>query len=98
GYRIVAERFTVIPIALALGISPQGMPFRFINRILGVLTRMMPGLLGYQIMLVGRTISKGSDLAADGTISSTCRSRRVRCSGEPSSIEAGSSVELSDSY
>ncbi len=54
GYRIVAERFTVIPIALALGISPQGVAFRFINRTLGMLTRMMPGLLGYQIMLVGR--------------------------------------------
>jgi glycosyltransferase involved in cell wall biosynthesis len=67
GFRVVAERLTVVPIALALGISPQGVPFRLINWILGLFTRMMPGLLGYQIMLVGRSVSKGPDLAADKT-------------------------------
>jgi 2-polyprenyl-3-methyl-5-hydroxy-6-metoxy-1,4-benzoquinol methylase len=54
GYRIVAERLTVVPIALALGISPRGAPFNIINSTLGFLTNMMPGLLGYQIMLVAR--------------------------------------------
>lgn len=54
GYRIVAEKLTVVPIALALGISPQGILFNAINRVLGMLTHMMPGLLGYQIMLVAR--------------------------------------------
>ncbi len=54
GYRIVAERLTVVPIALALGISPRGMLFNLINSTLGILTDMMPGLFGYQIMLVGR--------------------------------------------
>jgi SAM-dependent methyltransferase len=54
GYRIVAERLTVIPIALALGISPQGVLFNALNRTLGMLTRMMPGLFGYQIMLIAR--------------------------------------------
>jgi 2-polyprenyl-3-methyl-5-hydroxy-6-metoxy-1,4-benzoquinol methylase len=54
GYRIVEEKATVIPIALALGISPRGVLFNVVNWSLAVLTRMMPGLLGYQIMLVGR--------------------------------------------
>jgi 2-polyprenyl-3-methyl-5-hydroxy-6-metoxy-1,4-benzoquinol methylase len=54
GYRVVSEKSTVIPIALALGISPRGILFNFMNGVLGVLTLMMPGLLGYQIMLVAR--------------------------------------------
>jgi 2-polyprenyl-3-methyl-5-hydroxy-6-metoxy-1,4-benzoquinol methylase len=54
GYRIVAEKLTVVPIALALGISPQGILFNVINRTLGILTRLMRGLFGYQIMLVAR--------------------------------------------
>lgn len=54
GYRIVAERFTVVPAALALGMSPEGIVFRVINGILGLLTRVMPGLFGYQIMLVAK--------------------------------------------
>lgn len=54
GYRIVAERSTVIPIALALGISPTGTVFSIINSSLAMLTRLMPGLFGYQIMLVAR--------------------------------------------
>ncbi len=54
GYAIVAERMTVVPIALALGIAPTGVLFRFINWTLGVLTRIMPGLFGYQVMLVAR--------------------------------------------
>ncbi len=44
----------MVPVALALGISPTGILFRFINWTLGVLTRMMPGLFGYQVMLVAR--------------------------------------------
>ena len=54
GYRIVAERETVIPIALALGISPTGILFSAINSVLAVLTRLLPGLFGYQIMMVAR--------------------------------------------
>jgi len=54
GYRIVAERETVIPIALALGISPTGILFAMINSALAMLTRLLPSLFGYQIMLVAR--------------------------------------------
>jgi 2-polyprenyl-3-methyl-5-hydroxy-6-metoxy-1,4-benzoquinol methylase len=54
GYKIVAERMTVIPISLALGLSPEGFIFKVLNSLLGVLTRLMPTLLGYQIMLVAR--------------------------------------------
>lgn len=54
GYAVVAEKMTVVPVALALGIAPSGVLFKFINWALGVLTRMMPGLFGYQVMLVAR--------------------------------------------
>jgi 2-polyprenyl-3-methyl-5-hydroxy-6-metoxy-1,4-benzoquinol methylase len=64
GYQIVAERLTVVPIALALGISPQGLLFNAINSTLGALTRMMPGLFGYQIMLVARRDQKPLDYSA----------------------------------
>jgi len=54
GYRVVSEKLTVVPIALALGISPRGIAFNVMNWFLSVLTLMMPGVLGYQIMLVAR--------------------------------------------
>lgn len=55
GYRIVEERMTVVPIELALGLSPQGLLFKALNRILGALTSTFPTLFGYQIMLVAQS-------------------------------------------
>src|SRR5579872_1097133 len=52
GYRVTQERMTVIPIELALGLSTTGLTFKFLNRVLGLATRVFPGLLGYQTMLV----------------------------------------------
>ena len=43
------------PLELTLGLSPKSLLFRVLNSILGALTRMMPGLLGYQIMLVAQS-------------------------------------------
>ena len=54
GYRIVEERMTSMPVDLALGISPTSLLSRAIHRVLWVLTVLMPGLMGYQIMLVAR--------------------------------------------
>lgn len=55
GYRIVGEKMTVIPLELTLGLSPKGMVFRALNAVLGAFTKMMPGLLGYQVMLVAQS-------------------------------------------
>jgi 2-polyprenyl-3-methyl-5-hydroxy-6-metoxy-1,4-benzoquinol methylase len=54
GYKIVEEKVTVIPISLALGLSPKGFIFNALNWSLHLLTRLMPGLLGYQIMFAAR--------------------------------------------
>jgi len=54
GYRIVEERMTSMPVDLALGISPTSLLSRAIHRVLRVFTVLMPGLMGYQIMLVAR--------------------------------------------
>ena len=52
GYEVVEERTTVVPVELALGLSPSGFLFKIVNGMLGVLTRLLPTLFGYQIMLV----------------------------------------------
>jgi len=54
GYQIVEERMTNMPVDLALGISPTSLLAKTIHRVLRVLTVLMPGLMGYQIMLVAR--------------------------------------------
>ena len=54
GYQIVGERMTVVPIELALGLSPEGPLFKTLNRLLGVVTRLLPTLFGYQIMLIAQ--------------------------------------------
>ncbi len=43
GYKVVREKLTVMPVELVLGTSP--------NLLLRALTRALPGLFGYQIML-----------------------------------------------
>ena len=48
GYEIVAERATVMPIELALGLSPDNWLMRITNPVLAFCTRLFPTLLGYQ--------------------------------------------------
>ena len=55
GYRIVAQRMAVVPIELALGMSPKAILFKILNRILGAFTALMPTLFGYQIILVAQS-------------------------------------------
>jgi len=54
GYEIVQERSTVMPVELVLGLAPTSLPMRIVNRMLAGMTRLLPGLLGYQIVLVAR--------------------------------------------
>ena len=54
GYRIVEEYTTVTPIELLFGLSRSGILFKTLNGLLAGVTRMMPGLFGYQVMLAGR--------------------------------------------
>jgi 2-polyprenyl-3-methyl-5-hydroxy-6-metoxy-1,4-benzoquinol methylase len=54
GYEIVEERATVMPVELALGLPAESLSMRVLNRLLAVATRLLPGLLGYQHILVGR--------------------------------------------
>ena len=55
GYRIVGQKMAVVPIELALGISPKTILFKMLNRMLGALTALMPTLFGYQIILVAQS-------------------------------------------
>ncbi len=55
GYRILEETATVIPLELALGLRPDTPLLKVLNRCLGVVTRLLPSLFGYQIILVGQS-------------------------------------------
>jgi glycosyltransferase involved in cell wall biosynthesis len=55
GYRIVEQRITVMPLEIVLGLSPENRLMRAITRTILILTRLFPGLLGYQIMFVARS-------------------------------------------
>jgi 2-polyprenyl-3-methyl-5-hydroxy-6-metoxy-1,4-benzoquinol methylase len=50
GYDIVAEKFTVMPVELVLGLEPEGWAMRVIGRTLAAFTRVFPRLLGYQLL------------------------------------------------
>lgn len=54
GYAIVEERCTTIPIELVVGLSPTNPLMRAATWVLAQLTRLMPGLLGYQVMFLAR--------------------------------------------
>jgi 2-polyprenyl-3-methyl-5-hydroxy-6-metoxy-1,4-benzoquinol methylase len=55
GYKILEEKVTVMPLELVFGLSPDNFLMRMINRALGPITRLLPGLLGYQIMFVAQS-------------------------------------------
>ncbi len=54
GYTLIKDTMTVIPLELALGLSTKGFVFKSLNRILGFFTRLFPGLLGYQTILLAQ--------------------------------------------
>jgi len=55
GYSIVESKQTVIPFELVLSLSPRSVLLKILNPLVAVLTRMMPGLFGYQLMFVARS-------------------------------------------
>jgi len=54
GFEVVREETTVMPVELALGVSPANRAMKLANRVLHVATRLLPGLLGYQFVFVAR--------------------------------------------
>jgi 2-polyprenyl-3-methyl-5-hydroxy-6-metoxy-1,4-benzoquinol methylase len=58
GYSIVEQRESVMPIELLLGASPRSVFMRILNRTLALVTRVMPGLFGYQIIFVAKSLRR----------------------------------------
>ena len=54
GYQVIKEMMTVMPIELVLGLHPQNKLIILLNRILAFCTHFLPGLLGYQCIVVAR--------------------------------------------
>lgn len=54
GYEIVQERTTVIPLDLALGLEASGRLHRWLNLALASVTKLLPGLFGYQFVFLAR--------------------------------------------
>ncbi len=63
GYRVMKTMSTVMPIELALGLPSHNPLMRTLNRLLAVLTWMMPGLLGYQSIFVVRSVIAKAELS-----------------------------------
>lgn len=55
GFNVLSEKMAVIPVELVVGLPPENMVMRLINRTLAVLTRLMPGLMGYQTVLLAQS-------------------------------------------
>jgi hypothetical protein len=54
GFEVVKEKMTVMPMELVLGLAPRGRIMKLISGVLAFFTAAMPGLLGYQTVLVAR--------------------------------------------
>ena len=54
GLEVVRRETTVMPVELALGTDADNPLMRLINRVLRLFTALLPGLLGYQIIMVAR--------------------------------------------
>jgi 2-polyprenyl-3-methyl-5-hydroxy-6-metoxy-1,4-benzoquinol methylase len=55
GFDIVTEKMTLIPLELVVGLSTDNWLMKAANRMLALITWLMPGLFGYQMMFVGRS-------------------------------------------
>lgn len=54
GYEVTEQKSTVMPLELAVGLDPKNPLMIGINRTLALFTWIVPGLLGYQTILVAR--------------------------------------------
>jgi SAM-dependent methyltransferase len=59
-YHVIKQMTTVMPVELALGLSPKNPFMRCLNSILALLTSVMPGLMGYQCIFIARSKRSGS--------------------------------------
>jgi 2-polyprenyl-3-methyl-5-hydroxy-6-metoxy-1,4-benzoquinol methylase len=58
GYQVLEIKATVIPIELVLGLPPENPVMKLLNRIMGIMVRLMPGLFAYQYVFVTRTTGR----------------------------------------
>ena len=63
GFEILEERLTLIPVELAFRLPHTNWLMLLCNRLLGMLTAVLPGLFGYQIMF--RAASRNTSTALD---------------------------------
>ncbi len=54
GYVVLEQKATIMPLELVFGIDPKNPLMILANRFLAMLTRLAPGLLGYQTVLLAR--------------------------------------------
>jgi len=54
GFEVVQQKMTVVPLELILGLSTKNPLMRFMTSALAFTTALLPGLLGYQTVLVAR--------------------------------------------
>jgi len=52
GYRVVAKHYTVMPVERVVPIDPTKPVLRFVNQLLRLFTKCLPGLFAYEIVLV----------------------------------------------
>lgn len=52
GYRVTGRYYTIIPIERVIPVRPENRLLRFANRLLSMATRLLPGLLAYEIVVV----------------------------------------------
>lgn len=52
GYEVIKRMTTIMPIELVIGLPPNNPIMIFFNRLLAVVTQLMPGLFGYQCIFV----------------------------------------------
>jgi glycosyltransferase involved in cell wall biosynthesis len=67
GYEIVSEKTTVMPIELALGLPADNFLMRAVNTVLSIWTRVLPQLLGYQLLFAVRSNLGARDAVAEKT-------------------------------
>lgn len=55
GYEVIKQMSTVMPIELVIGLPPNNPLMLLLNRLLAVMTKLMPNLFGYQCIFVARS-------------------------------------------
>lgn len=67
GFEVVEQTMSVMPIELALGMPADNPLMRMANGLLGGATATMPGLFGYQSLIVARPVRAAMSAPTNGT-------------------------------